>query len=192
MPVRWLSVSRQISRAHSDRKPFGCPSVNGELANSAVATGCSASDTRSFRTMSASSAKSRFTCTVQVRNIMSRPRCRPSACSAHDVVALLRHHRRLGQRPDRAESRARGSRCRAGRDHAVHCVEMGAQLRAGVVQRLQRRAGKLELAARLERDRPAAIGIEEADDVARRPMIGSQPMRASRPSRRRLMPRGPS
>ena len=39
----------------------------------------------------------------------------------------------------------------------VHGVEMGAQLRLGLVQRLQRRAGKLELAARLERDRPAAI-----------------------------------
>src|SRR5664279_4478569 len=37
-----------------------------ELANSAVSTGCSASDTRSLRTMSASLAKSRFTCTVQV------------------------------------------------------------------------------------------------------------------------------
>ena len=35
--------------------------------------GCSASDTRSFFTMSASEEKSRFTCTVQVRNIMSRP-----------------------------------------------------------------------------------------------------------------------
>ena len=36
MPARWLSVSRQISE-RNDRKPFGLPSVNGELANSAVA-----------------------------------------------------------------------------------------------------------------------------------------------------------
>ena len=47
--------------------------MNGELANSAVAIGCSASETRNFFTMSASEAKSRLTCTVQVRSIMSRP-----------------------------------------------------------------------------------------------------------------------
>ena len=72
MPVRSGSVSRQIS-ARNDRKPLGLPSVNGELANSAVATGCSASETRSFLTMSASEEKSRLVCTVQVRYIMSRP-----------------------------------------------------------------------------------------------------------------------
>ena len=72
MPERALSVSRQISE-RNDRKPFGLPSVNGELAKIAVATGCSASDTRSFFTMSASDEKSRFVCTVQVRYIMSRP-----------------------------------------------------------------------------------------------------------------------
>src|SRR5437764_541950 len=53
MPERSASVSRQISE-RKERKPFGLPSVNGEFANSAVATGCSASDTRSFLTMSAS------------------------------------------------------------------------------------------------------------------------------------------
>jgi hypothetical protein len=47
MPARSLSVSRQISE-RKDRKPLGLPSVKGELANSAVATGCSASDTRIF------------------------------------------------------------------------------------------------------------------------------------------------
>src|SRR3546814_2932229 len=45
-------------------------SVKGELANSAVATGCNARLTRNFFTMSASEAKSRFTCTVQVLSIM--------------------------------------------------------------------------------------------------------------------------
>ena len=53
MPVRSRSVSRQISE-RMDRKPFGLPSVKGELAKIAVATGWSASDTRSFFTMSAS------------------------------------------------------------------------------------------------------------------------------------------
>ena len=72
MPARALSVSRQISE-RNDRKPLGLPSVNGELANSAVATGCSASVTRIFLTMSASDEKSWLVCTVQVRYIMSRP-----------------------------------------------------------------------------------------------------------------------
>ena len=72
MPARWLSVSRQISE-RNDTKPLGLPSVNGELANSAVPTGCSASATRIFFTMSASEEKSWFDCTVQVRYIMSRP-----------------------------------------------------------------------------------------------------------------------
>ena len=72
MPERSGSVSRQISE-RNERKPFGLLSVNGELANIAVATGCSASETRSFFTMSASDEKSRFVCTVQVRYIMSRP-----------------------------------------------------------------------------------------------------------------------
>ena len=73
MPVRRLSVSRHTS-LRSDRKPLGLPSVKGEQAKMAVAIGCSASDTRNFLTMSASSAKSRFTWMVQVRYIMSRPR----------------------------------------------------------------------------------------------------------------------
>jgi len=51
----------------------GRPSKKGELAKSAVATGCSASATRSFLTMSASEPKSRFTCTVQVRYIIDFP-----------------------------------------------------------------------------------------------------------------------
>ena len=73
MPVRRRSVSRQTS-LRIDLKPLRRPSVNGEEANSAVAIGCSASETRSFLTMSASSAKSRFTWMVAVRYIMSRPR----------------------------------------------------------------------------------------------------------------------
>ena len=72
MPARWLSVSRQISE-RNDNKPFGLPSVNGELANNAVPTGCSASATRILRTMSCSDEKSWLVCTVQVRYIMSRP-----------------------------------------------------------------------------------------------------------------------
>ena len=73
MPERSGSVSVHICERY-ERKPFGRPSMKGELANSAVPRGCSASDTRIFCTMSASDEKSRFACTVQVRNIIWRPR----------------------------------------------------------------------------------------------------------------------
>ena len=72
IPVRSGSVSCQI-RARHDCQPFTFPSKKGELAKSAVATGCSARPTRNFFTMSASEAKSRFTCTVQVRYIICVP-----------------------------------------------------------------------------------------------------------------------
>ena len=68
---------RARSRRGRRRKPFGLFSVKGELAKSAVAIGCSARPTRILSRMSASPEKSRFTCTVQVRNIMSRP-CPPT------------------------------------------------------------------------------------------------------------------
>ena len=51
IPERSGSVSRQISE-RNERNPLGLPSVKGELANIAVATGCSARETRSFFTMS--------------------------------------------------------------------------------------------------------------------------------------------
>jgi hypothetical protein len=72
MPVRSGSVSVQ-TLARAERKPEGLPSTKGELANRAVATGCRARLVRNFATMSASEPKSRLACTVQVRNIMSRP-----------------------------------------------------------------------------------------------------------------------
>ena len=55
MPVRAGSTSVQ-TWARMERKPLGLPSTKGELAKSAVASGWSASDTRNFRTMSASLA----------------------------------------------------------------------------------------------------------------------------------------
>ena len=55
MPVRSGSVSVQ-ARARLESQPVGLPSTNGELAKSAVATGCSARLTRNFAAMSASEA----------------------------------------------------------------------------------------------------------------------------------------
>ncbi len=79
--------------------------MNGELANSAVAIGWSASPTRNLRTMSASEAKSRFTWTVQVRNIMSRPRDPVFAIAARMIpyrafgIRGISSRRQLGTKP---------------------------------------------------------------------------------------------
>ena len=72
MPVRALSVLSQMCE-RNERKPLSLPSTKGELANSAVAIGCSARPTRSFLTMSASLEKSRLVCTVAERYIIEVP-----------------------------------------------------------------------------------------------------------------------
>ena len=53
MPVRCGSVSDQMW-LRNERKPLGLPSVKGELANSAVASGCSASEVRNIFAIMAS------------------------------------------------------------------------------------------------------------------------------------------
>ena len=55
MPVRLSSSPRQM-RLRQLLWPLGLPSKNGDEAKSAVATGCNASATRIFCTMSASDA----------------------------------------------------------------------------------------------------------------------------------------
>ena len=82
MPARSLSVSRQISE-RNDRKPLGLPSVNGELANSAVATGCSASATRSFlhHVGFGGEVEVGLHRAGPVHHVEARA-CRPSACSS--------------------------------------------------------------------------------------------------------------
>ena len=51
--------------------------------------------------------------------------------------------------------------------------------------RRERRARELELAAGLERDRAAAAGVVEADDVVAASRIGSQPVSADKPVEQR-------
>ena len=82
----------------------------------------------------------------------------------HDLVAALRHHRRLRARPFRAHAEPEEADAERARDLA-QLRQMRHQLAAGLVDGLDRRAGKLELSARLERDRPAAGHVREADDV---------------------------
>mmetsp|Transcript_13360 Transcript_13360/g.36537 ORF Transcript_13360/g.36537 Transcript_13360/m.36537 type:complete len:220 (-) Transcript_13360:100-759(-) len=72
LPVLSGSVSVHTS-LRRDFCPDGLPSQKGELAKSAVAIGCSASEVRNLRTMSSSDEKSRLTWMVHVLNIMSRP-----------------------------------------------------------------------------------------------------------------------
>ncbi len=83
----------------------------------------------------------------------------------HDPVAALGHHRDLGATPVRRHAEPEKADAERARDF-LDLREMRHQFRAGLVDRLQRSAGKLELAARLERDRPATGDVEQADDVA--------------------------
>ena len=83
----------------------------------------------------------------------------------HDPVAALRHHRDLGARPGRRHAEPEEADAERARDLA-QLRQMRHQLRAGLMHGLDRRAGQLELPARLERDRAAAGDVEQADDVA--------------------------
>ena len=69
----------------------------------------------------------------------------------HDAVALLRHHRRLGQRPFRREAQPEKADAELAADFA-HLGEMLAKFLVGLVHGLERRAGQFELAAGLEAD----------------------------------------
>src|SRR5262249_39143323 len=83
----------------------------------------------------------------------------------HDAVAALRHYRNLG--PARVWRHAKPERADAeGPCHFLDLREMRHQLGAGLMHGFDRRAGKLELSARLERDRAASGHVEQADDVA--------------------------
>ena len=66
-----------------------------------------------------------------------------------------------------------------GRASAAHLVEMCLELRHGLVQRLQRRAGQLELPGRLQRDRRVALlqpdGVAAIEDRRRRRIRASPP-----------------
>ena len=164
MPARALSVSRHTSE-RNERKPFGLPSVNGEFANSAVATGCSASDDAQLLHHVG------FGGEVEVRlhragavHHVEAERADLRHVAGHDLVAALRHHRRLGAGPFRAHAETEEADAERPRD-LLELRQMRHQLAAGLMDRLDRRAGQLELPARLQRDRPAPGHVGEADDV---------------------------
>ena len=165
MPVRAGSVWRQISE-RSERRPFGLPSVKGELAKSAVIAGCSASPTRIFATMSASSAEIEIGLNGRgAKHHVESARSDPGHVALHDAVAALRHDRRLGKRPLRAHAerqKADAQRARRPRGNARDGVE----LLGRVVRGVERRAGQFELSAGLQRNRGAAGRVEEPDQMA--------------------------
>ena len=165
MPVRAASVWRQISE-RAESSPFGLPSVNGELANSAVITGCSARPTRSLATMSASLDEIEIG--LDGRGAKHHVEAAGSDFRhvvGHDRVAALRHHRRFGQRPFRAHAeREKADPQRLG--DGARDRKMAIKLVGGRVRVVERRAGKLELSAGLERNGAAAVRVVEADQMA--------------------------
>ena len=71
---------------------------------------------------------------------------------AHDLVAALGHPRHLVAAPLRLEAHAEEAQPHAVGDRA-HFFQMRVHLAAGLMDRLQRRAGQLQLTGRLQRDR---------------------------------------
>ena len=85
--------------------------------------------------------------------------------AGHDLVARLRHLRRFGERPFRAAAEAEEADAERLGDLA-HLCQMRIAFAAGLVDRFQRRAGKLELTAGLQRDRALTGRLDQADDAA--------------------------
>ena len=83
---------------------------------------------------------------------------------AHDVVAALRHERQLLATPLRLIADAEKADVQLGADR-LHLAEMSADLAAGLVDVLQRRARQLDLTARLQRHR-AVAAIGQRDQLA--------------------------
>ena len=164
MPARALSVSRQISE-RNERKPFGLPSVNGELANSAVATGCSASahPHLAHHVGFGGEVVVRLHRAGAVHHVEAE-RADLRHVGGHDLVAALRHLRDVGAGPARRHAEPEEADIERTR-HLAHLRQVGEQFARGLVHVVDRRAGQFELAAGLERDRAAAGDVGEPDDV---------------------------
>ena len=101
---------------------------------------------------------------VQVRSIMSSPRRADLRhVVEHDRVAALGHDRQVGARLVRPHAEAEEAEAELFA-HRLGLGEMAARFRAGLVEMLALRAGKLELAGGLKADR--AVGAGQRDDVA--------------------------
>jgi hypothetical protein len=85
--------------------------------------------------------------------------------AAHDVIAGFRHARRVGQRPFRRAADAEKADAQRLGDLA-QVGQMPIGFLAGLVQVFERRAGKFELSARLQRDRALSGMFGKPDDIA--------------------------
>ena len=133
--------------------------------------------------MSASDAKSRFTCTVQVRYIMVfAERADPVHVVGHQPVAPLGHHRHLFVLPDRGGPQTDEVHADPV-GHLAHLAQMFVHLVAGLVDRLQRRARQLQLSAGLEADIGAVL-LQPDDVVALEYGRTSRTAAAALPARR--------
>jgi hypothetical protein len=83
----------------------------------------------------------------------------------HDAIAALRHGRGLGERPFRADAESEEADPERIGD-AVGAPQIRVEFARDSVDARQRRAGELELAARFERNRRAALRVEQADELA--------------------------
>ena len=152
MPVRSGSVSVQ-TWARLDSKPVGLPSTNGELANRAVAIGCSARLSAELGHHVGLGGEVE----VGLHRAGAEHHVQAQAADlghvgAHDLVAALGHHRDLrravqvGRVAEAGEAEAQLLA-----DHR-DLGQVLADLLADVVHALQRRAGQFELAAGLQAD----------------------------------------
>ena len=165
MPVRAVSVWRQISE-RADKKPLSLPSVNGELANKAV-------DRRLQR-----QAHAHFPDHVLFARKVEvglHRRCAKHHVEAagsdfrhiasHDRIAAFWHDRRFCQRPFWAH--AKGEKADPERlGHLTAGGQMTIKFRRRSMRVFERRAGKLELPSRLERNGALAVRVVEADQVS--------------------------
>ena len=165
MPVRSGSVFCQMCRRR-DTKPLALPSDRLEFAKIAETIG------------EAASAEPHLLHHVGLGRVVEvglhgggrehhLERQRPVArqIRAHDPVARLRHHGHVGDAVERVDAEPEPGDVEA-LVRALHQREVRVELVAGLVDRAQRRAGELELPARLERDARAAF-VRERDRLAR-------------------------
>ena len=165
MPVRAASVCRQISE-RADRRPF-----NRAVGERRI--GEQRGDDRLKRQADAQLGDHvGLVGKIEVglhgrgaKHHVEPARPHPRHVARHDAVAALGHHRGLGERPFRAD--AEGEEADPQRiGDGVGALQMRVEFARDLVDGRQRRAGKLELAARLERDRAAAGRVEQPDELA--------------------------
>jgi hypothetical protein len=143
---------------------LGLPSVKGEEANKAVASGWSARPTRNFLRH----VRLRLIVEVHLDGAGAQHHVEPQAADAghvaqHDPVAAFGHDRQLVAALVRPHAEAEEAEAEAIAD-GLDLVEVTAGLGAGFVQIAQGGAGQFELAGRFEADR--AVGAGQGDDVA--------------------------